>query len=232
MKKISLKNVLEILKYLGIYYLSAKMICFAIPKILFIEDVPEKSEENETPEEPDKEVEKEGAYTCTVCNKSYKKEGNLKRHVETSHKEENSDDRTCTDCNKVFTKRCHFLRHIRDVHSKISKVTCNECNKEFTNKDNLDWHVKQIHKKSGVVECEICNKTVSSVGNLKRHMEAVHETKKEECKICGKLYNRSNLKQHIDIVHNKKELCECTVCGLQLKTKKGLEFHMLKTHRA
>lgn len=37
MKKNSLKNVLEILKYLGIYYLSAKMICFAIPKILFMQ---------------------------------------------------------------------------------------------------------------------------------------------------------------------------------------------------
>lgn len=37
MEKINLKKILELLKYLGIYYLSAKMICFAIPKILFMQ---------------------------------------------------------------------------------------------------------------------------------------------------------------------------------------------------
>lgn len=37
MEKINLKKILELLKYLAIYALSSKMICFAIPKILFMQ---------------------------------------------------------------------------------------------------------------------------------------------------------------------------------------------------
>ena len=37
MKKITFKKIIELLKYLAIYALSAKMICFAIPKILFVQ---------------------------------------------------------------------------------------------------------------------------------------------------------------------------------------------------
>lgn len=37
MKNITLKNILTVVKYLLIYYLSAKMICFAIPKLLHMQ---------------------------------------------------------------------------------------------------------------------------------------------------------------------------------------------------
>ncbi len=37
MKKLTLKNIQTVLTYLAIYYLSVKMICFAIPKILFMQ---------------------------------------------------------------------------------------------------------------------------------------------------------------------------------------------------
>jgi len=37
MKQLTLRNVLNVLKYLLIYYLSAKMICFAIPKLLHMQ---------------------------------------------------------------------------------------------------------------------------------------------------------------------------------------------------
>jgi len=37
LKNITLKNILVVFKYLLIYYLSAKMICFAIPKLLHMQ---------------------------------------------------------------------------------------------------------------------------------------------------------------------------------------------------
>ncbi|KAL2751725.1 zinc finger protein 470-like, partial [Vespula maculifrons] len=103
-------------------------------------------------------------FTCHLCNRSYKKKSELKKHVvlhdeliqaqnrdeaELIHKAKqiinNRISYKCELCKKViFTKR-GFLRHMR-VHSGKRPCKCELCGKCYRIEQDLARHIRDVHE--------------------------------------------------------------------------------------
>ncbi|XP_019217902.1 zinc finger protein 2 homolog isoform X3 [Oreochromis niloticus] len=103
-------------------------------------------------------------FSCGVCNKTFSQLWDLKRHkiFHTGEKPFN-----CSMCGKKFTQRMHFKRHMR-VHTGERPFGCDVCGKRFNCKRNLKTHMR-IHTGEKPYSCDICNKRFSQPGILKRH---------------------------------------------------------------
>ena len=87
---------------------------------------------------------------CQICDKSFKREDKLRRHL-LYHKEGNLHH--CTVCDKRFTEKLRLQRHAL-IHDNV----CHVCNKQFTYSWILKSHLIS-HAEDKQLECEICKKT-------------------------------------------------------------------------
>ena len=105
-------------------------------------------------------------------------ENNLKRHIDTQHREANvnlEDTRKCETCN-LYIKKSNFSRHVKNKHTinkiKINKVlnkekkifTCNQCDKKYQTKIKLEYHVDIKHKQC-IIKSTLCQKCGITVSN-------------------------------------------------------------------
>ena len=74
-------------------------------------------------------------FKCTLCKKSFKRDGFLKLHIQHCHNDERPHK--CTKCHKSFTLIGNLEQHLL-VHEKRYK--CPICKQLFTRSYNLKMH--------------------------------------------------------------------------------------------
>ena len=81
------------------------------------------------------------------------------------------------------------------------------------------------------MKCEECDKTFPSLRQLKKHRHGVH-SEKQECKICGKIFNKSGYRAHIKVAHVNKDFKEfkCDLCDFSSHAWKYVKTHKLNCH--
>ncbi len=80
---------------------------------------------------------------CNVCNKAFRFESTLRRHIEGIH---NKSKFMCQYCGKSYTQNGHLLYHIKMRHSATMDFPCVICDKQFAYRYQLKKHMNNSHQ--------------------------------------------------------------------------------------
>uniref|UniRef100_A0A8C6TJ71 C2H2-type domain-containing protein n=1 Tax=Neogobius melanostomus TaxID=47308 RepID=A0A8C6TJ71_9GOBI len=119
---------------------------------------PETTVHNEDKSGPDAAEHKK--HQCSVCNKRFGFESDLRRHIRVHTGER---PYRCSYCEKTFT------RHMR-THTGERPYSCQTCEKTFTQISNLNTH-RRTHTGEKPFACPVCEKTFTQKCTLQRHMK-------------------------------------------------------------
>lgn len=180
-------------------------------------------------------------YNCTMCERTYSRSSNLKRHV-ASHRPVDQWNHKCGICHRIFDKLLDLKKHFRlarcagnGVVTETGKAeeakgddtttpevtqtaldrllyVCSTCNKQFKTYSSLKVH-ENVHTGLKVFICETCGKRFGGQMNLTQHRLTHVNTKQYACKLCSKVFKRSGgLSQHVKSFHMNIKPYQCPVC--------------------
>ena len=169
------------------------------------------------------------SHVCALCNKGFSRHSNLSRHMKIHAKKEH----TCLQCGKSYVSKYDLTQHGL-IHTGDASFRCKTCNKGFLLKKGCNRH-ELTHLPDGErprpYDCEICHKTFTHKWLLRRHMGIHSNMRAYKCGVCEKSFMQSTrLIAHMKVHTGKEHLCE--VCGLGLRSKRGLKYHLAHVHVA
>ena len=109
---------------------------------------------------------------CKICNATYTRPVNLKRHIESVH--EGKKPFKCSECDSSFTQSGHLKKHIETVHEKNKSWVCEFCQKSFCRKDQLNSHIISIHPGNESFQCNLCDLSFMTENVLRKHTVTSH----------------------------------------------------------
>ncbi|KNC26784.1 hypothetical protein FF38_06351, partial [Lucilia cuprina] len=190
-------------------------------------------------------------YKCSLCDKRYSRQSQLKIHMQSHSEEKPRIPCTNIDCRRTFSCLENLNRHL-ELHIMPSTFECTEkdCQKAFPTEQRLLAHSKNhqkhyicdicaysccsnatliIHKRRHTGEkpfpCEICKKDFISKSALGEHMHVHRKTGNHVCRICGASFvNDRYLYRHM-VIHNSKRFTKCSLCDKVFPNSRGLINH-------
>ncbi|XP_071058337.1 zinc finger protein 233-like [Pseudochaenichthys georgianus] len=188
----------------------------------------------------------EKTFICSICRKSFKRIGHLKKHMRIhtgeklfswsvcdkrytqshqvkSHKCAEKKTFGCSLCEKKLGTKSNLNKHMR-IHTGEKPFSCSVCKKYFAQRGHLKCHMR-IHTGEKQFSCSVCKKLFAQRGHLKCHMRIHTGEKQFSCSICKKSFaERGCLKRHMR-VHTGEKPFSCSVCD-----KRFTWSHMVKSH--
>lgn len=159
-------------------------------------------------------------HQCLYCQKSYKNESDLLKHVSSNHPRHGTEETRKFECSECYftTKRVDSLyRHERNVHGLYNKnldaisatlkkkgeVKCSKCDKKFTDPKQAKEHFLQ--ESCDLIKCKDCGKVFKKREDLELHIRDVHTESNFSCPSCNKIFKQKrNMNRH----HQKCKLKE------------------------
>ncbi|XP_075067531.1 uncharacterized protein LOC142157921 isoform X2 [Mixophyes fleayi] len=137
-------------------------------------------------------------YQCSLCEKSFRKPGHLKKHERTH----NITEYKCRKCKESFLNRKEFVMH-KQTHLKVKKDWHCKCGEILQTQMELARH-RKVHRK--LHECSLCQETFSSKPDLVTHQREHSGEQLYKCKKCLKVYSRlTSLLKHLSVHSVKKQ---------------------------
>lgn len=184
---------------------------------------------------------------CTNCSKPCHDLDELRRHLESIHREtfdgtehmlvpfklENGYE--CVICQQKYLS---FVRLFVHMNSHSSRNVCDKCGVSFTNKISLRCHLSYVHRKK---TCPECPAVFSTVFSKYKHIELVHNgavgkgafgnaRKCNQCHMSFQYHYR--LKMHMIETHGAKppECKVCKFCTRAFPSRLTLMIHTKAVH--
>ena len=119
-------------------------------------------------------------HECNACNKNFKTEHDLERHIDLEHQEN-----SCAYCDKRFNGERELTQHHRRCVDEGLKTTrCNNYKKTLNN-FAMKRHKEKCYEKE-MFDCPECGETCNSAIEVKKHYDAKHKMEtvrnREVCK--------------------------------------------------
>lgn len=174
-------------------------------------------------------------YNCSSCQKQYKREAHLQKHINKSHpaytSEEPKRQFSCSICFKTFSSISNRNSHIYS-HNPENSVKCSECNQGFKSVLYLRKHQKAVHTKVNR-SCHICQRQFVTQQRFEYHMKSHEAVKRYQCKHpgCDKSFMQHHHLENHKTTHTGISKHLCFKCGKEFRQDCNLKAH-LKTHDA
>jgi len=145
-----------------------------LPDMLFFEDTKEKS------------------YDCRECERVFKTEELLQKHLR-NHSE--NRPHKCPQCPKGFKQPSHLSQHLR-THTDERPFICTVCNKAFKQSCQLKQHMR-LHTGDRPYKCTQCDRGFKQASQLNQHFRLHTGEKPYKCMTCYKAFTQaSQLRSH------------------------------------
>ena len=141
-----------------------------------------------------------GGYVCTICKKTFRSPGYLKKHliIHEPNYDPNEINFTCEECGKGFLNQLKFKKHLSRHKNEGKFYNCNICNKNTTSKSSFKTHLR-MHSGRKPYNCRQCEKTFSDKKYLIEHENNHLKEKIFTCNMCDETFSHckqfSNHKQ-------------------------------------
>ena len=166
-------------------------------------------------------------YKCPHCEKEFKCEDYMEKHIHHVHKG-SGETFPCTECPKSFARKGYLTKHMK-VHGIGRRYKCQICDAIYTCHGHLKRHIEHSHegKKLERKTCKVCGR---SVVYLKQHMQSHIKEKPFKCEKCDRKFRtEKKLKLHYR-VHLDVKPYFCKGCDSGFSQQKYYILHMVKYH--
>ncbi|CAD5213252.1 unnamed protein product [Bursaphelenchus xylophilus] len=203
--------------------------------------------------QPKRQYKKKVSPQCPFCDKRYRNEHSLKKHISKKHPEY-AEFVQCLKCFKALKDEDELKNHlcelvymcfectpVRNLCTEIrlnmhrakfhrganSGFKCNLCNQKFLTPRKLRKHKKMSHVFTKTYPCHFCDDLFTSETSVTTH-ERIHTgIVKFECKICDFKCNRFlNMEDHRKEEHGYI----CSICQIKLPEWADMKNHTLTEH--
>jgi len=175
-------------------------------------------------------------FKCNLCDLNCTSEDDLKKHVNSSHK--NPDEPTISviphEPNVLKSVTEALLQEDSDQPSADNVEPALEENVTKDNETQDDTNLSVVNNKQITpVNCPLCDLEANDVEYLMTHIKNIHATDKNKtesgafksinCSFCDKTFDTEQSKEeHMIESHSP---CSCTECGKTFRSKADLETH-------
>ncbi len=104
-------------------------------------------------------------FMCSLCNKVFKDNAHLKRHVDGVHLKKRQH--ICSLCGLAYLQKDHLNDHMK-MHTGVKAFACQVCGKRFAKKHNLQQHMN-MHNGIKPYTCSLCDAAFAASSNLRTH---------------------------------------------------------------
>ena len=136
---------------------------------------------------------------CEVCNKSYKNDEAVRRHIKAVHFKKSKF--LCDFCNKSFKYKTSLIRHYDSTHKAPAGIRFGPHMASFEPSMEEPIRASTSRATPKTFECKPCSKVFKEESGLRKHNKVKHEGNEEEitCKKCGKefLYAWSKVNKNL-----------------------------------
>ena len=167
----------------------------------------DESEENEITV-----VQEDITHKCQNCNKTYKTNNDVKRHIEEKHTnkcnacdkifktgrdlenhiEAKHEEKTCTYCDTLCTGEQELANHMKEcIDLGVANKTCTKCQQIFTNQ-GLKRHIKSCTGPKKKYYCSECGEQCNSPNDVKKHQSEEHDWETAKSKEVCKHWRKGN----------------------------------------
>ncbi|XP_055544850.1 uncharacterized protein LOC129729949 [Wyeomyia smithii] len=173
-------------------------------------------------------------FDCTMCDRSYTRLYNLKRH-KASHRPVDQWNHKCGVCQKIFDKLFDLKKHFQlskcaGSSGDRSKFSQHKPDEDTSGEEIVSLQAAGTPSDRLLYVCSTCTKQFKSYNSLKVH-ESVHTGLKVFiCETCGKRFGgQVNLSQH-RLTHIDEKRFTCKLCPKVFKRSGGLGQHVKAFH--
>ncbi|WP_330926410.1 C2H2-type zinc finger protein [Candidatus Sororendozoicomonas aggregata] len=141
----------------------------------------------------------EHELTCNVCQKTFKKQEYLTKHMRIHT---GLRPYKCSHCDKSFTVSAALRRHER-IHTGETPYKCPQCDRAFTQSGGLQIHLR-THTGEKPYPCDICGKAFATASTRRSHLK-VHKERSSPfiCSTCSRQFTYKNSAyNHLKKQHN------------------------------
>ncbi|XP_050030305.1 uncharacterized protein [Dermacentor andersoni] len=146
-------------------------------------------------------------YSCPTCNRQFRQNTGLWRHLRTHDPDAPKRRYPCAQCGKDFARLDYLKEHLASHdESRKGRFVCDICQRSFFQSSDLSRH-RQTHNSERRFECSICKRGFLNSSSLKRHEKEHDPAQRTPCPECGATFKRPcQLKDHIVRYHGDAAL--------------------------
>ena len=190
---------------------------------------------------------KQQIFNCDSCDKNFRFQSILKRHIEIVHEGKRLK---CNFCSMTFTTSHNIIKHFSVLHAGKGVFKCELCEKRFLKKTTLSTHVHTMHNVKAdetvdddspikfyehvIVEVKNSMKKFKRSSCEKPFDQSFHSEGKSEnfkCNFCEETFKfLRKYKIHLKSTHDGQGIFECETCSKTFIKETTLQIHAMKKH--